>query len=83
MGIAFLVFSSVMHKIGLFAPKIEAIPTPCWRTTPHPKFRQPTHCARKSRIRQTRKGALLLTSQIEGVVQPEAQPHLAHFLTKN
>ena len=29
------------------------------------------------------KGWLLLTSQIEGVVQPEAQPHLAHFLTKN
>ena len=28
MGIAFLVFFSVTHKIGLFSPKIEAIPTP-------------------------------------------------------
>jgi len=28
MGIAFLVFSSVTHKIGLFSPKIEAIPAP-------------------------------------------------------
>jgi hypothetical protein len=28
------------------------------------------------------KGRLLLTLQIEGVVQPEAQPHLPHFLTK-
>jgi len=28
MGIAFLVFSSVTHKIGLFSQKNEAIPTP-------------------------------------------------------
>jgi len=28
MGFAFLVFSSVTHKISLFSPKIEAIPTP-------------------------------------------------------
>jgi hypothetical protein len=28
MGIAFLVYSSVTHKIGLFSPKIEAIATP-------------------------------------------------------
>jgi hypothetical protein len=28
MGIAFLVFSSVTHKIGLSSPKIEAIPIP-------------------------------------------------------
>jgi hypothetical protein len=26
MGIAFLVFFSVTHKIGLFSPKIEVIP---------------------------------------------------------
>jgi len=32
MGIAFLVFFSVTHKIGLFSPKIEAIPTP-WCTS--------------------------------------------------
>ena len=41
MGIGFLVFFSVTPKIGLFSPKIEAIPTP-WRTSPHRKFRQPT-----------------------------------------
>jgi hypothetical protein len=28
MGIPYLVFSSVTHKIGLFSPKIEAIPMP-------------------------------------------------------
>jgi hypothetical protein len=55
MGIAFFLVISVTHKIGGFSPKIEAIPTP-WRTSPHQKFRQPTHCVRKSRIRRTREG---------------------------
>jgi hypothetical protein len=60
----FGVFFSVTHKIGLFSPKIEAIPTP-WRTSPHQKFRQPTHCAGKSIIRRTREGA--------------ASPHIADW----
>ncbi len=33
-----------------------------WRTSHHQKFKQPTHCARKSRIRQTREGARKLGS---------------------
>ncbi len=56
MGIAFLVFFSVTHKIGVCSPKIEAIPTP-WHTSLQQKFRQPTHCLRKSRIWRTREGA--------------------------
>ena len=56
----FCVFS-VTHKISLFSPKIKAIPTP-WRTSSCQKFRQPKHCARKSRIRQTREGTQKLGS---------------------
>jgi hypothetical protein len=55
-GLLFFVFFFSHAQDGLLSPKIEAIPMP-WRTSPHQKFRQPTHCALKSRIRRTREGA--------------------------
>jgi hypothetical protein len=68
MGIGFFGVFSVTHKIGFFSPKIKAIPMP-WCTSSCQKFRKPTHCARKSRIRQTREGA---------ASQGAASPHVAY-----
>jgi hypothetical protein len=64
MGIAILVFFSVMHKIGLFSPKSQRHGAPLLTKNLGNQHTAPAN----QELGEQEKGWLLLTSQIEGVV---------------
>jgi hypothetical protein len=78
MGIGLFGVFSVTHKMSLFSPKIDAIPTP-WRTSSCQKLGNQHTAPTNRKLGKQEKGWLLQTSQIEGVVISRRQQHSNNF----